>query len=136
MVNKFIQRLTTGASLLLLGAGIGVGTNYLVNTPQLFAFTRDGENSLLKEDKVYNDDSTVSALPNNDNLNFVSQVVREVGPGVVRINASRKVATNVPPMFNDPFSVSFLAIASLKFLMSKFKEVQDLVLLSVKMVKF
>lgn len=107
MVNKFIQRLTTGASLLLLGAGIGVGTNYLVNTRQLFAFTRDGENNLLKEDKVYNDDSTVSALPNNDNLNFVSQVVREVGPGVVRINASRKVATNVPPMFNDPFFRQF-----------------------------
>jgi len=105
MKNEFAKKITTGASLLLLGAGIGVGANYLVNTPQLFAFTKDGETRVLKEDKTA-DNPLLSALP-SDNLNFVSKVVQDVGPGVVRINASRQVATNVPPMFNDPFFRQF-----------------------------
>lgn len=105
MKNEFAKKITTGASLLLLGAGIGVGANYLVNTPQLFAFTKDVENRILKEEKA-TDNSLLSALPSND-LNFVSQVVQEVGQGVVRINASRQVATNAPPMFNDPFFRQF-----------------------------
>ncbi len=105
MENKFVKKITAGASLLLLGAGIGVGANYLVNTPQLFAFSKDGESHLFQEDKTASN-PLLSALPSDD-LNFVSKVVQEVGSGVVRINASRQVATNVPPMFNDPFFRQF-----------------------------
>jgi serine protease Do len=39
--------------------------------------------------------------------NYVSQVVSRVGNSVVRIDASRKVATNVPAAFNDPFFREF-----------------------------
>lgn len=105
MKNEIFKKVTTGASLLLLGAGIGVGANYLVDTPQLFAFTKNSENGIFQEEKA-TDNSLLSALP-SDNLNFVSKVVQEVGPGVVRINASRQVATNVPPIFNDPFFRQF-----------------------------
>lgn len=105
MKNEFTKKITTGASLLLLGAGIGVGANYLVNTPQLFAFSKDGETRLFQQNNTTND-SLLSALP-TDNLNFISKVAQEVGPGVVRINASRTVASNVPPMFNDPFFRQF-----------------------------
>lgn len=44
--------------------------------------------------------STTSLLPPP---NFVSQVVQEVGPAVVQINAARTVDTQVPEIFNDPF---------------------------------
>ncbi|MEL7505419.1 MAG: HhoA/HhoB/HtrA family serine endopeptidase [Cyanobacteria bacterium J06554_6] len=41
--------------------------------------------------------------PNLANANFVTDVVNEVGPAVVRINASRTVSRQIPEAFNDPF---------------------------------
>lgn len=41
--------------------------------------------------------------PNLANANFVTDVVNEVGPAVVRINASRTVSRQMPEAFNDPF---------------------------------
>jgi Do/DeqQ family serine protease len=41
-------------------------------------------------------------LPGTE-TNFVTTVVEEVGPAVVRINASRTVETDIPEQFDDPF---------------------------------
>ncbi|NET31630.1 MAG: PDZ domain-containing protein [Cyanothece sp. SIO1E1] len=35
--------------------------------------------------------------------NFIAEVVEDVGPAVIRIDASRTVANRVPRIFNDPF---------------------------------
>lgn len=105
-MSKYIKKATTCTSLLLLGAGIGVGVNYLVNTPQIFASTN--QNTTIEQK-----DSLVSAklpqLGDNTELNFVSKVVQEVGPAVVRINAERTVSSNqnVPQAFNDPLFRQF-----------------------------
>ena len=98
--SNFLSQLTKGTSLLLLGAGIGVSVNYLVNTPELFA-------RVEKEEVLVSNKSSPQLQGNN--VNFISEVVQDVGPAVVRINASRTVSTrrNVPPMFDDPFFREF-----------------------------
>ncbi|MGI0483293.1 HhoA/HhoB/HtrA family serine endopeptidase [Geminocystis sp. CENA526] len=103
-MKNYLQKITTGTSILLLGAGIGVGVNYLMNTPQIFARTNDNSIFSSKDD--------IARLPGieaNGDINFVTKVVQEVGPAVVRINAQRTVASNgnIPPMFNDPFFRQF-----------------------------
>ncbi len=105
-MNKYIQKATTCTSLLLLGAGIGVGVNYLINTPQIFAGNNENTTIEQKESLVSN---RLPELGKNTDINFVSKVVQEVGPAVVRINAERIVASNnnVPPVFNDPFFRQF-----------------------------
>lgn len=105
-MSKYIQKATTCTSLLLLGAGIGFGVNYLVNTPQIFARTNENTTIEQKENLV---SAKLPGLGDNTDINFVSKVVQEVGPAVVRINAERTVASNqnVPPAFNDPFFRQF-----------------------------
>jgi Do/DeqQ family serine protease len=98
-VTNLRQQITTYTSLLLLGAGIGVGANYLANSPRLFA--SPSKTAELAEPKNLSSSPQLN-LPGN-NLNFVAEVVQKVGPAVVRINASRTLETELPPAFNDPF---------------------------------
>lgn len=70
---------------------MALGGNYLLNSPQSFAQDSD--------DEALTTQSITLELPQN----YVSNVVSQVGESVVRINASRKVATNAPVMFDDPF---------------------------------
>lgn len=64
--------------------------------------------------------STISALPSTPTAplvppsegSFVSQVVQNVGPAVVRIDASRIVTQQVPDVFNDPFFRRFFGGAA------------------------
>lgn len=106
--NKAASSLT----LLLLGGGIALGGNYLVNSPQSLA--KESRVNLVTSaitdatkdatDATTDTDSEAAiAVPQN----YVSRVVSRVGNSVVRIDASRKVATNVPAAFNDPFFKEF-----------------------------
>ncbi len=47
------------------------------------------------------------ALLPNAGENFIAAAVEQVGPAVVRIDAARRVAQSVPPVFNDPFFRQF-----------------------------
>ena len=91
------QKATASMSLMLLGGGIALGGNYLFNSPQktvASTFTQE-----IEEKKPTQTLSEVAVVPQN----FVTQVVNNVGPAVVRINASRTVSTQIPEAFNDPF---------------------------------
>ncbi|MBP0014975.1 MAG: trypsin-like peptidase domain-containing protein [Roseofilum sp. SBFL] len=86
-------------TLMLLGSTLTlVGTQVLSRSPNLSTSTQQTS-------------TTVSALPSSttaplvptSNDSFVSQVVQNVGPAVVRIDASRIVTQQVPDVFNDPF---------------------------------
>ena len=94
-----LNKVTTSLSLLMLGGGIALGGNHLVNSPQSFA------KEALKETKIAQVDGDESAivLPRN----YVSDVVKKVGNSVVRIDASRTVTTRNSPIFNDPFFRQF-----------------------------
>ena len=90
------KKATSSISLVLLGGGIALGGNYLINSPESFA---EEESSAA----VAETEEMAIAVPQN----YVSDVVNRVGDSVVRIDASRTVATNVPAMFNDPFFRQF-----------------------------
>ena len=90
------KKATSSLSLVLLGAGVALGGNYLLDSPRTFAqVDRDSTPDKSSE--------TAIAVPQN----YVSDVVKRVGDSVVRIDASRKVATNVPAVFDDPFFDQF-----------------------------
>ena len=88
------KKATSSVSLVLLGGGIALGGNYLVNSPKSLANQKSEPNvataTATSEGAI--------AVPQN----YVSNVVNQVGNTVVRIDADRKVATNVPAAFNDP----------------------------------
>ena len=86
----------TSLSLVLLGGGIALGGNYLINGSQIVASTP--ETGIVKQQAPKTQD-TLAFVPQN----FVTDVVNQVGGAVVRINASRTVETRLPEAFNDPF---------------------------------
>ena len=65
-MGKFFQQATTYTSVLLLGAGIGVGANYLVNSPSLFA--NPSEETNLTQNVF--PQPTSSRLGKKENINF------------------------------------------------------------------
>ncbi|WP_013322254.1 HhoA/HhoB/HtrA family serine endopeptidase [Gloeothece verrucosa] len=96
------KRALTYGSLVILGAGMGIGGSYVFSSPSLLARTTD--NPTQSQPSI--NSSTPSpqiAVP----INFVTQVVQEVGPAVVRIDSSRTVTTQTPQVFNDPFFRQF-----------------------------
>ncbi|MGF1539254.1 MAG: HhoA/HhoB/HtrA family serine endopeptidase [Pleurocapsa sp.] len=111
--TKFLswKKLTHSASLMLLGGGIALGGNYLLNSPQLIAspLNKLNNSQLLaqKPETAKSDRLEVFTTPVATPTTFVTDVVNKVGPSVVRINASRTVETKLPPAFNDPFFRQF-----------------------------
>lgn len=51
--------------------------------------------------------SRTGAILSATDPNFIASAVERVGPAVVRINSSRTVRTQIPPIFNDPFFRQF-----------------------------
>jgi serine protease Do len=101
------NKATSSLFLVLLGGSVALGGNYLVNSPKSWANNDSDSNvnttlDTTKADAVTAPEDAI-AVPQN----YVSAVVSQVGNSVVRIDASRKVATNVPEAFNDPFFKEF-----------------------------
>ena len=94
------NRATSSLSLILLGGGLALGGNYLVSNSQSIAQDTLGIDPTVEESS---ETEVAIAVPQN----YVSDVVNRVGDSVVRIDASRTVATNAPAMFNDPFFRQF-----------------------------
>ena len=101
------KKATSTISLVLLGGGLALGGNYLINSPESSAREEIGNTSAV--DKAIAQEATEDPnfMPLAVPQNYVSAVVEKVGDSVVRIDASRKVATNVPAMYNDPFFRQF-----------------------------
>ncbi|MGF1590721.1 MAG: HhoA/HhoB/HtrA family serine endopeptidase [Pleurocapsa sp.] len=93
------KKATSSVSLVLLGGGMALGGNYLINSPESFAKDRTDASVAAKNSAA----EVAIAVPQN----YVSDVVNRVGNSVVRIDASRTVASNVPVMFEDPFFRQF-----------------------------
>ncbi|ACK65197.1 2-alkenal reductase [Rippkaea orientalis PCC 8801] len=87
----------TYLSLMLLGMGVGIGGAYTFSQSHLLADTSE----VLKPSETRQTPEQLVFAPTTGN--FVTDVVTKVGPAVVRIDASRTVKTEVPPMFEDPF---------------------------------
>ncbi|HBE20238.1 MAG TPA: serine protease [Cyanobacteria bacterium UBA11149] len=93
-----LKQLTVYLTLLGLGAGAGVlGSTYLTNQqsegnlPQIIP-------AILEQSS----EQSLSPLPDED-LNFIAKAAEQVGPSVVRIDAAREVAQDIPEPFKNPF---------------------------------
>ncbi|NES17721.1 MAG: PDZ domain-containing protein [Symploca sp. SIO3E6] len=95
-----MKKTLTYLSLLLLGTGVTFSGGYLLASNSPFSAESDTETS----SGVFAAPVVARSLLNQDS-NFITKVVDQVGPAVVRINASRRVSRNrqVPDRFNDPF---------------------------------
>lgn len=99
--NTFTQKVLTSTALVALGAGLAWGGQYLSNSSSIESLTENSPDTAQVEDPntIVAETTPQTLVPSN----FVAQVVRDVGPAVVRIDAQRTVETTAPEMFNDPF---------------------------------
>ncbi|MEY2857112.1 MAG: hypothetical protein RLZZ74_1424 [Cyanobacteriota bacterium] len=95
----------TALVLVLLGAGFGVGGDYLfAHNSSLSGTSAVAEsNSAIKANNQVAAQSTAMAGANNS----IAAIVQQVGPAVVRIDSSRTVKNPNAQMFNDPFFRNF-----------------------------
>ncbi len=86
----------TAVTSLMVGAGIATTGGFLAWSPS---------SPLNVRAIAQTADTPAREVPSPDlaNANFVTEVVNDVGPAVVRINASRTVSQQLPEAFNDPF---------------------------------
>ncbi len=96
-----LKQIATGASLLVIGSGVGVlGSQTLLN-PQAGKSSPVAE-SAAPVQPLANQTTQTVAPPSLNSDNFIANAVEKVGPAVVRIDSARKVAANVPDAFNNP----------------------------------
>ncbi|YAI81332.1 MAG: HhoA/HhoB/HtrA family serine endopeptidase [cyanobacterium endosymbiont of Rhopalodia sterrenbergii] len=101
--RTILEASLTYVSLVLLGIGIGVGGYHTISQSKLSKKTSD------PLEKSQTTESSERFLPSQDNESFVTDVVKKVGPAVVRIDASRTVISKIPPVFEDPFFRRFFS---------------------------
>ncbi len=83
----------TYLSLMLLGAGATFSGNYIASQTQ-------SAPAIAATPAINN--KAIAQLPGATDPNFVTSVVEQVGPAVVRINSSRTVTRNLPEGFDNP----------------------------------
>lgn len=99
-------RVGRSLGLVLLGAGVATAGSYFVWHPQRSAQTTvpiSTSQSVPAAEPVAQLNPVAAAT----NPNFITNVVKQVGPAVVRIDATRTVQSRGPAEFNDPFFRDF-----------------------------
>jgi S1-C subfamily serine protease len=97
------KQLATYVSMLAIGGGAGLlGSQYLVNSQRTDTKTLDTP-EIFRPVARSNPSTTATAAPEATNMNFIAAAVEKVGPAVVRIDAARKVVSDVPDAFRNPF---------------------------------
>lgn len=97
--SQIMKKALTYLSLVALGSGLTVGSGYLFANPP--AETRFTEAAVAAPEST--DSNNIAAIPAQASTNFVTDVIDQVGPAVVRINASKTVTSQLPEELNDPF---------------------------------
>jgi Do/DeqQ family serine protease len=106
--NRSRKSLAGSLALVLFGAGVATagaqGIKALNSSVQLPAIAAEQERTV---DAAPQERNTLAQMPMVSNPNVIADIVQEVGPAVVRIDASRTVQTNLPEAFQDPFFRQF-----------------------------
>jgi S1-C subfamily serine protease len=102
-MNLSLKQLSIYLSLLTIGTGAGVfGSRYLVPHNPYFQELRNVTAPLPSESVVPHRLGRPMGTTGGDNLNFIATAVQKVGPAVVRINATRKVANPISDVLKNP----------------------------------
>jgi S1-C subfamily serine protease len=92
--------------LVLLGVGIGVAGDYVFEHNSTVA----SNSPVVKSTLTTNQNNQLTSQPSGmmgGNSNYITTIVQQVGPAVVRIDSSRTVKNKLPEAFNDPFFRQF-----------------------------
>jgi S1-C subfamily serine protease len=93
-----LKQLTVYLTLLGLGGGAGVlGSRYLTNQQQ------EGNLPQIIPAVLQQSSAEPLSRPPDEDLNFIAKAAEKVGPSVVRIDAAREVAQDIPEAFKNPF---------------------------------
>lgn len=91
------------ALLVLFGAGIATASSYATShwgMPPQQAIAQPPQTTATAQASPVSAPASAALLPGD--TNFVTNVVNQVGPAVVRIDSARKVESHAPAIFNDP----------------------------------
>lgn len=99
-----IKQITISLGLLAIGTGMGVvGSQYLINEKTTTAKEKPQQLVPVALPSF----SLASNSSSPENLNFIARAVQKVGPAVVRIDAARELAQQVPDGFEHPLFKHF-----------------------------
>ncbi|WP_353932581.1 HhoA/HhoB/HtrA family serine endopeptidase [Okeanomitos corallinicola TIOX110] len=97
-----VKQLAVYLWLVAIGGSIGwFGSQYVLQN-KTFTELKNVTASVPQESVIAYPRLSVGNAVNSDNVNFIADAVQKVGPAVVRINATRKVANPIFDMFKKP----------------------------------
>jgi len=104
MIMKLsLKQLAIYGFLLVIGGGAGLfGSRYLLPRNLSFQQLRNVTMASPPESIVTNSPNGAIGATGGDNVNFIATAVQKVGPAVVRINATRKVANPISDALKNP----------------------------------
>jgi S1-C subfamily serine protease len=104
MIMKLsLKQLSVYLFLLVFGCGAGIfGSRYLLLKNPSFQQLKNVTMASPPESVVPNSSNGGSGSTGGDNVNFIATAVQKVGPAVVRINATRKVANPITDALKNP----------------------------------
>ncbi|MEO1069459.1 MAG: serine protease, partial [Cyanobacteria bacterium J06638_6] len=125
--RRGIRPVAKSFALVMLGAGIATAGGHTLSTLVQSGNTSPtatdvfwdnglwgGGNNQAPDSEVQTEaiqpnelDNRVAIAPSVSSPNIIADIVTQVGPSVVRIDAARTVQSNLPPMFQDPFFRQF-----------------------------
>ncbi|BDI15324.1 serine protease [Nostoc cf. commune SO-36] len=98
-----LKQLAVYVFLLVIGGGAGLlGSRYLLPQNRSFQQLKNVTMALPPESVVPNSSNGTIGANGSDNVNFIATAVQKVGPAVVRINATRKVANPISDALKNP----------------------------------
>jgi S1-C subfamily serine protease len=102
-MNLSLKQLAIYLSLVVVGGGAGLfGSRYLLPQNRSFQELRNVTVALPSESVAPYAGSGNPGNNGGDNVNFIATAVQKVGPAVVRINATRKVANPISEALKNP----------------------------------
>ena len=106
--RQISRKSVTALALVLFGAGLGVGGDYLLANNSLLSGTSAvAESNSATESATQANNQVTAQSSAIAASNPIAAIVKEVGPAVVRIDSSRTVKNPQAEMFNDPFFRNF-----------------------------
>ncbi|WP_373530476.1 HhoA/HhoB/HtrA family serine endopeptidase [Nostoc sp.] len=98
-----LKQLTIYVFLLVIGGGAGLfGSRYLLPRNLSFQQLKNVTMASPPESVMPNSPNGAIGASGGDNVNFIATAVQKVGPAVVRINATRKVANPISDALKNP----------------------------------
>ncbi|MBE9004654.1 trypsin-like peptidase domain-containing protein [Fortiea sp. LEGE XX443] len=102
-MNLSFKQLAIYLSLLVVGGSAGLfGSRYLLTQNRSFQELRNVTMALPPESVTPYAPPGSMGASGGDNVNFIATAVQKVGPAVVRINATRKVANPISEALKNP----------------------------------